>query len=291
MPEGPLGFPRLTSIGPMVEDDGWLPSDNSDVDADLFFHSSERMGELDDESVHLVVTSPPYNIGWEYGEYEDASSDREYSGLLDSVFDECYRVLEEQGRICVVLPDLVREGSEGGTSQLRLLMNTLRSQDNDWRFREIIVWDKKAGRPHKYSTFPRPWGVLLNNVHETILVAQKPGKRRTYERPSEKMKDRSVYSNPPHDVATDVWEIPVQESYVNVGGERVPTFPAEIPRRLIKLYSFKTDTVLDPFTGVGTTMRVALDEGRSAVGYEIRDDLASYISSNLPMKMEFEQED
>lgn len=301
MPEGPLGFPRLTNIGPLVEKTKWEKI-NEDVtpDVDVFFHSSENMKELDDESVHLVVTSPPYNIGWDYGSVDDQKEYQNYLDLLDRVFNECYRVLTEQGRLCINVPTLVRQGSEGGVSHFGDVVNILREQDNDWRFRESIVWDKThgSGRGTRYSSFPDPWGVLLVDQHEAIMVMQKPGRRRTVgnggdrPRPDSPLRDLSRIDpdEEPNDIIHDVWHIPtVQESIETAEGERIPTYPKEIPERLIKLYTYVGDTVLDPFLGAGTTLDAAEDLGRDGVGYEIREELAGVIEKTVGVRMEFKE--
>jgi site-specific DNA-methyltransferase (adenine-specific) len=284
MPEGPFGQTRLTSVGPLVDDENggrqqYIP------DVDVNFKSSENMSGLADESVHLSVTSPPYNIGWNYGSYEDDLDFRQYKQLLSDVFSEVYRVLVPQGRLCINVPTLVRGGSEGGMSHLQIVLNILQDQPEDWREREVIVWDKMEGQPSRNSTFPEPWGVLLNNTHESVIVVQKPGRRRN--RPSQEIRDASVYGAYTEDTTEDVWMIPPANRQVNApSGEAIPQMPKELPRRLIKMYSYKTDTVLDPFLGSGVVAEVAYEEERNAVGYEVREDIKPVIQSRIPTNID-----
>jgi len=294
MPEGPLGFPRLTDLGPFVEEDKRTKiTEQINPTSRVFFKSSEDMSEINDREVHLIVTSPPYNIGWDYGSFEDDIEFREYKSLLSNVFAESFRVLEQQGRMCINVPTLKRSGSDGGMSHLSMVINMLEQQQQDWRIREIIIWNKKAGRPPEYGTFPQPWGVLLNNIHESIIVAQKPGRRRTRDRPSEEIKDLSVIKDPPGDLTKDVWDIPIppDSGFIRTDEsqqEQTPTFPREIPKRLISLYSFVTDTVLDPFAGTGRTIGEAVRSGRNGVGYEVRSELSNIIDEEVPGEVQMD---
>lgn len=289
MPTGPLGFPRLTNVGPLVNDDPWKTDFEAQADVDIFFKSSEDMSELDERSVHLAVTSPPYNLDWDYGSFYDVQEYQDYMDMLSRVFSETYRVLEQQGRLCINVPTLVRQGSEGGVSHMSdIIKHVLENSDDDWRIREVIIWNKMNAAAPRYGTEPEPWGVLLTNIHECIIVAQKPGRRRGNRRPRQDIRDQSMFSERRVDgeTLTDVWDIAPDSQGVSIGDEKVPTFPREIPRRLIAIYSYKTDTVLDPFAGSGRTLGVAKSMGRNSVGYELREQLAPIMEDEIGVRLQ-----
>lgn len=263
----------------------------------IYFKSSEDMSEVDDESVHLVVTSPPYNADWSYGSHDDDMDyATEYLPMLARVFRECYRVLVPGGRCIINVPSLLRDGSEGGfaiAGHIELMLNDSTRPFNfdyteshmkeiaklqaetDWRIREWITWYKQFNpdgtAPN--GSFPRPWGILLNNFQEAALVMQKPGDR-TYEGMSEDTIEESKIDKWSDDLCDDVWTIkPENHKFKYVEGENVPPFPEEFVRRCIALWSYKGDTVLDPFLGRGTTVKMAKKMDRHSIGYELREGL------------------
>lgn len=277
----------------------------------VHFQSSEDMGQVDDESVHLVVTSPPYNAGWEYGSHDDDNDYYdEYLPMLGRVFRECWRVLVPGGRLCVNVPSLLRDGSSGGypiaADITRMLVNPgvavvtlgegnqgdsfmmelgkLRDETN-FIIREQIAWFKKfnADGLAPNGSFPRPWGVLLNNMHEVVLVFQKPGQR-DYDDMSDERIEESKINKKNDDLCDDVWTIsPESFSFSYVEGEDVPVFPEELVRRCIKIWSYKDDTVLDPFAGRFTVGKVAKDMKRESVGFEVREGLEKDIKEYTGM--------
>ena len=268
---------------------------------EVFYHSSEKMPELKDESVHLAVTSPPYNAGWEYGSVDDEMPYVEgYLSMLARVFKEVHRVLVPGGRFCVNVPTLLRAGEEGGypiaaditkmmvsagdafvyfgqleENSLDVDAITELQTECDWIIREQISWDKGFNTDGlaPNGSFPRPWGVLLNNMHETILVFQKPGDRSYDDMPDERIENSKIekWSS---DLCDDCWDIhPESFDFRFTEDEDVPVFPEEIPKRCIALWSYEGDTVLEPFAGRGTTLKMAKQMNRDSVGYELREEL------------------
>lgn len=265
---------------------------------EIRFSSSENMEEQEDESVHLIVTSPPYNVDWGYGETDDdLHYGKEYLPMLARVFNECYRVLVPGGRMVVNVPSLVREGAEGGTpigSDLAIMLQTEEKSpwyfhyqewqtdiaklknDTDWKIREWITWDKGFNddglAPN--GSFPRPWGILLNNMHEIAIVAQKPGDREVGEISDDRIEDSKI-NKESNDLCDDVWDISPDNGWTfdYIEGEDVPPFPEEFVKRCIKIWTYKDDTVLDPFAGRFTVGKVAKSMERNSVGYEIREEL------------------
>lgn len=266
----------------------------------VYYHSSERMPEIGDESVELAVTSPPYNADWAYGSHDDAKDyTDEYLPMLASIFTECYRVLRPGGRLVVNVPSLLRGGTEGGrpiASDIAVMMNSAKSAfqfrvpeeqqeiaklraNTEWKIREQIVWNKgfnDAGLAPNGS-FPRPWGVLFNNMHEVLVVFQKPGGR-DYDKMADERIEASKIDKWTDDLLDDVWDISPEDWNPRwVEEEDVPPFPEELVRRCVALYTYKDDTVLDPFTGRGTTLKVAKEMERHSIGYEIREELKDEI--------------
>ena len=274
---------------------------------EIHFKSSEDMSELEDGSVELIITSPPYNADWDYGSHDDnLDYSTEYLPMLARVFTECYRVLRPGGRMCVNIPSLLRSGVAGGfpiAGHIETMLGddeitlgidlserneTLTYSDGkdpytslehlrkcDWRQRETIAWVKPFNHDGlaPNGSFPRPWGVLLNNMHEVVLIFQKPGDR-TYEDMSEETIQQSKITKTSDDYCDDVWRIqPDSWSPKYVDEEDIPVFPDELVERCIKLWSYKEDTVLDPFAGRFTVGKVAKQLERHSVGYEIREDL------------------
>jgi site-specific DNA-methyltransferase (adenine-specific) len=234
--------------------------ENPPADLDvLFSHTSESMDELADCSVHLMVTSPPYNVGKDYD--EDLSLD-EYLAFLRKVWTEVYRVLVPGGRACVNVANLGRKPY--------IPLNGLIAKemiDLGFLMRGEIIWDKAAS-----SSTSTAWGSwqsasnpTLRDTHEYILVFSKGSFRR------DKMDGRaSTISREEFlEFTKSVWEIP-SESARKV--KHPAPFPVELPYRLIQLYTFSDEIVLDPFMGSGQTALAALKAGRHYIGYEINGE-------------------
>jgi DNA modification methylase len=276
---------------------------------DFHFRSSEQMDPVDDESVHLIVTSPPYNADWSYGSHDDdLDYATEYMPMLARVFRECYRVLVPGGRMVVNIPSLLRDGSSGGyaiASHIEMMLNDRTRPFNfsyeeehmkevaktqsqtDWRIREWITWYKEfnADGTAPNGSFPRPWGILLNNFHEVALVFQKPGDR-DYDDMAEQVIEDSKIDKWTNDLCDDVWTISPENYDFKYADdeEEVPPFPEEFVKRCVALWSYKNDTVLDPFLGRGTTCKVAKEMERESIGFEIRqeleEDIKQYTNAN-----------
>jgi modification methylase len=217
--------------------------------------SAEQMRELADCSIHLMVTSPPYNVRKEYD--EDLTLD-EYLGLLRRVFEETHRVLVPGGRACVNLANLGRKPYiplHAHVIQLILEVGFL--------MRGEIIWNK--GSSASVSTAWGSWmsatNPVLRDIHEYIMVFSKD----SYSRPGDG-KESTIRKEDFLDWTKSVWTFPAASA--RQIGHPAP-FPEELPRRLIELYTFRGDVVLDPFCGSGTTCLAARAAERHFVGYEI----------------------
>lgn len=235
-----------------------IPPDNLDR---VFNSSAERMSELPDRCVHLMVTSPPYNVGKDYD--EDLSLE-EYLSFLRRVWGEVRRVLVPGGRACINLANLGRK------PYIPLHAFVIRDVLSlEFLMRGEIIWDKGAS-----SSASTAWGSwrsasnpTLRDAHEYILVFSKDSFRRDR---VDGRKD-TIQKEEFLEFTKSVWTFSA-ESARKVG--HPAPFPIELPYRLIQLYTFEGEVVLDPFMGSGQTALAALRSGRHFVGYEIN---AAYV--------------
>lgn len=227
----------------------------------IFVHTSEDMHELPDRSVHLMVTSPPYNVGKEYD--EDLSLD-DYSELLFRVFAETYRVLVDGGRACVNVANLGRK------PYIPLHAIVIEQAARAGFFmRGEIIWDKGAGAGTStaWGSWMSASNPTLRDTHEYILVFQKPpfGRKKPVGREATIERDEFL------DFTKSVWTFPPQSA--KRAGHPAP-FPVELPRRLIQLYTFSGELVVDPFMGSGATAIAAATNVRKYVGYDVSQEYA-----------------
>ena len=233
---------------------------------------ARRMSEVADNSVALVVTSPPYFAGKQYEEELDREgvpgSYLEYLQLLREVFAECKRVLEPGGRIAVNVANLGRKPYRSlAADVMTILQDDLRLLP-----RGEIVWQKGEGASGScaWGSFRSPTNPVFRDVTERVIVASKgrfgraksPKERRAAGLPFAS----SIRADDFMALTLDVWDIP-PESANRV--QHPAPFPVELPQRLIELYTFTGDLVLDPFLGSGTTVVAARRTGRVGLGYDL----------------------
>ncbi len=225
---------------------------------EIYYKSSEDMRDVPNESVHLIVTSPPYNVGKEYAGHDDDMSFGKYLDLLDRVWKECRRVLCSGGRIAVNVADTWR------TPYIPLhSFITQQLLDAGMLMRGIIYWDKgtSVGASTAWGSWRSASNPTLRDVGEYILVFSKDGFKL-----HSRNKISTITASEFTQYTKSIWSFPT----ASAKRENHPApFPDELPSRLIKLYTHLGDTVLDPFLGSGTTAKMALALGRRAVGYEI----------------------
>lgn len=232
---------------------------NCEIVNRIYCKSSERMEELPDCSVHLVVTSPPYNVGKRYD--LDLTLD-EYIAQLHRIFEEVYRVLVPGGRACVNVANVGRRPYIPLHSYITQIMSSVY-----FLMRGEIIWDKStsAGASTAWGSWRSATNPSLRDTHEYILVFSKDSFKRTQGKSTISRNEFLEYTK-------SVWRFPT-ESAKRIG--HPAPFPLELPYRLIQLYSFEGDTVLDPFMGSGTTAIAALKSGRHFVGYENNPEYVS----------------
>lgn len=218
--------------------------------------SSAQMHQIPDNCVHLMVTSPPYNVS---KEYDDDLSLKEYLELLGSVFAETYRVLVNGGRACINVANLGRKPYIPLSDYISRLMIEI-----GFLMRGEIIWNKGAGAgvSMAWGSWMSASNPVLRDVHEYILVFSKGSFRR--KKPAEQ--EDSIAREQFMEWTKSVWTMNT-ESAKKIG--HPAPFPVELPYRLIQLYTFKHDVVLDPFMGSGSTAIAAQNSSRSYIGYEI----------------------
>ncbi|MEW6028487.1 MAG: DNA-methyltransferase [Chloroflexota bacterium] len=233
-----------------------IPAGNLDR---VFDSSSEKMAELPDNSVHLMVTSPPYNVGKEYD--EDLSL-KEYLSFLKRVWAETYRVLVPGGRACINVANL---GRKPYIPLHALVIADL--LDLGFLMRGEIIWDKAASASNStaWGSWQSASNPTLRDVHEYILVFSKGNFRRDRVGSREDTITRDEFL----EFTKSVWQFGT-ESAKKVG--HPAPFPVELPYRLIQLYTFSDEVVLDPFMGSGQTALAALKCRRRFVGYEVNQE-------------------
>ncbi len=250
-------------------------SDLADVDPrkdidDIFVGNSTHMEKIATNSAALVVTSPPYFAGKAYeealGEGAIPATYLEYLKMLESVFEECARVLEPGGRIAVNVANLGRKPYRSLSSDVIDILQGL-----GLLLRGEVIWQKArgAGGSCAWGSFQRPGNPVLRDLTERVVIASKGRFDRALsatKREKEGLPHKwSLSKDEFMEATTDIWEIP-PESATRVG--HPAPFPVELPERLIHLYTYYNDLVVDPFMGSGTTAIAAIRTRRHYAGYD-----------------------
>jgi DNA modification methylase len=244
----------------------------------VVFGDSRNMSEIEDKSVGFVLTSPPYyNAPFDFPDLFPSYED--YLSLLAEVGKEIFRVLDE-GRVAAFVTADVRIDGELYpivTDMISVMRNA------GFKYQERIIWKKPEG----YVRISRRSGVLIqnpyplyyypDNVYEDVVVFKKPGKFTPRNKEESKI---DIYKFQREKWYLSVWEI-TNVLPNNKYSKYTAPFPEELAHRIITLYSYAGDTVLDPFAGTGTTLKVANDLKRDAIGYEIDPELKDVITERV----------
>jgi len=225
----------------------------------VFCKTSENMEELPDSSVHLMVTSPPYNVG---KEYDENLTLKEYRQFLKKVWKEVYRTLVPGGRACIDIANLGRKPY--------IPLHTFIIEDMlelGFLMRGEIIWNKasSASPSTAWGTWLSAANPILRDIHEYILVFS----RETFSRKKLPGKVSTITKDEFLEYTKSVWTFPA-ESARKIG--HPAPFPVELPYRLIQLYTFKDEAVLDPFCGSGQAAIAAIKAGRHYIGYDTEEE-------------------
>jgi len=250
----------------------------------LICGDSRNMKELKDESVHLVITSPPYfdlknyRPNSNHDEKNQLGSPKnyeEYMNSLNKVWRECLRVLVPDGKLCINIMPFFLSGKE--TDFERRVTKTVITDIESYIYttkeaflHSLYIWDKrKSSRFSSFGSYPYPPNIFSTFPFEWIIVFSKRGKRKEKVSSEIKAKSKLTHKEWADWAINSFWEMsPARATEI---GHPAP-FPEELPKRLIKLYSFWGDVVLDPFVGSGTTVKAAETLGREGIGYDINPE-------------------
>lgn len=225
----------------------------------IFTASAEDMSALPDNSVHLMVTSPPYNAS---KDYDDDLTLSEHLGVLRRVWRETFRVLVPGGRACINVANLGRKPYI--PLHAFIIVDMLQA---GFLMRGEIIWNKyaSAGLSTAWGSWQSASNPALRDVHEYIMVFSKAG----FKRPNPAGRENTIEREHFLEWTKSIWVMHTVSA--KKIGHPAP-FPVELPSRLIDLYTFDGEVVLDPFMGSGSTAIAAIERGRKYVGYEVEPE-------------------
>jgi DNA modification methylase len=256
----------------------------------VYVKNSMDMADQDDDSVHLMVTSPPYFNTKMYSreplenDLGDIHNVDDWFKSISQVWSEVYRVLQPGRKAFINIMNLPVRLGNGGFRTLNLVGRTIDECEKlGFIFKRDIIWHKTNAVKAHFGTYPYPGGILLNNMHEFILEFDKPAKKGT-SKYSHLTKEQREGSKLDKEFwltlkKSDVWLMAPQGS--SDRRKHIAPFPLELPSRLVKAFSFIGETVLDPFMGSGTTLMAASELNRNGVGYELNKDIAADAINSL----------
>jgi len=242
--------------------------------------------EIPEKSVHLIVTSPPYNVGMNYG-VSDELNYKHYLEYIEKVLKECYRVLITGGKIAINLPSSILKSKASKVAYLSidyiLLMRKIGFLDREW-----IGWIKMPRgelltKSTSWGSWRSPSNCYLRDAMEYIIVMDKEQHKRT-----DKKGQNDITRDEFLLYTSNCWYIAPETNRKN----HPAPFPEELPYRLIKLYTWEDDIVLDPFCGSGTTCVVAKKLGRNYIGIDINPKFVEYSIkriNSIPKQLPFEK--
>ncbi len=246
---------------------------------------SRDMKEVSDESIDLIVTSPPY---WHLKDYNAqgqigyGQTLHEYLRSLYCVWGNCHRVLRSGRRMCINIGDQFARSVIYGRYKVMPLHAEIIAQCEQFGFDFMgsIIWQKKkttmntTGGANVMGSFPYPPNGIVEIDYEFILIFKKRGRSR---KPHPDVKEASRLTK-------EQWKEYFSGHWCFVGARQTnhkAAFPDELPRRLIRMFTFKGDTVLDPFLGSGTTLKAAMELKRNSIGYEVNDSYIDVIKEKI----------
>jgi len=250
----------------------------------IIIGDSRKMIELKDEEVDLIITSPPYWYIKDYGvpgQIGYGQTLHEYFKDLYRVWKECFRVLKPGRRLCINIGDQFARSVLYGKYKIIPLHAEIISQCEKIGFDYMgaIIWQKKTtinttGGAFVMGSYPYPPNGMIEIDYEFILIFKKPGK---IGKVPKIIKENSKLTK-------EEWK-EYFSGHWKFGGEKQinheAMFPEELPKRLIKMYSFKGEIILDPFVGSGTTLKVACELGRNSIGYEINENFLDIMKEKI----------
>jgi len=250
----------------------------------IIIGDSRWMKEVPNESVHLIITSPPY---WQLKDYGNGKqigfndTYEEYINNLNLVWNECHRVLHKGCRLCVNIGDQFARSVYYGRYKVIPIRTEITKfcESVGFDYMGAIIWQKvttchTTGGATVMGSYPYPRSGILKLDYEFILIFKKYG---IQPKVSHEVKEQSKLTQEEwNQYFTGHWNFPGEKQ-----DKHLAMFPEELPKRLIKMFSFVGDTVLDPFLGSGTTSLAAKNLKRNSIGYEINEDYSAIIKEKL----------
>ena len=267
----------------------------------VYFKSSSKMKEIPSDSIDCIITSPPYfNIkdyfmdGRQKNVVTNAKSNdlgnidsfNEYINSLVPIWKECFRVLKPNGKLCINVPLMPMIKKDMNTHYNRDIFDIQSEIQNsvlkktDFYLMDLYIWNRKnSTKKLMFGSYPYPANFYAQNTTEFIAIYVKDGKPLPV---SKENKEKSKLTEKEWvEYTKQIWDIAIPNKSDLAFGIHSAIMPEEIARRCIKLFSFYNGVVLDPFTGSGTTLKVAKELGRQYVGYELYDSYAEIIQKKL----------
>lgn len=267
----------------------------------VYYRSCEKMAEIPDGTIDLIVTSPPYfNIkdyskdGYQIEKHSSSNEAdmgsygtfEEYIQALLSVWKECERVLVPNGKLCINVPLMPMIKRNYSTHYNRDIFDIQSSIQNSilkgtsLYLLDLYIWNRtNSSKKLMFGSYPYPRNFYAQNTTEFVAVYVKDGKPKYT--PDHIKKASTLTQDEWVNFTKQIWDIPIPNKNDIGFGKHSAIMPEEIPYRCIKLYSCVDDTVLDPFAGSGTTLRVAKQLGRNYIGYELYENYKSIIEEKL----------
>ncbi len=259
------------------------------------------MCEIESNSVELIITSPPYFNIKDYAkdgfQQENHSvtmpndlgalgSYEQYIAQLGIVWKECYRILKPNGKLCInvpLLPMLKREMDTHYTRHIFDLQSAIQQwilSNTSFYLFDIYIWNRtNPSKRLMFGSYPYPRNFYAQNTSEFITVYVKDGKPEAFSRSNKE--ESKLSENEWITFTKQIWDIPIPGRGDLAFGKHSAIMPEQIPYRLIRLYSMVGDTIVDPFTGSGTTLRVAHQLNRHFIGYELYEHYKSIIQQKI----------
>lgn len=271
----------------------------------VYFSDSRNMKEVPDNSISLIVTSPPYfNIkdyskdGYQSkvignkmeGQIGDISDYKTYLDEMLLVWKECERVLEPNGKLAINSPLMPMLKKDFNTHYTRHIFNinsdienTILTETNLFLL-DVYIWNRtNPSKRLMFGSYPYPRNFYAQNTIEFVTIYVKDGRPKQVPK---YIKELSKLSQKQWlEYTKQIWDIPIPGKDDAAFGMHSAIMPEEIVKRCVKMYTFIDDTVLDPFTGSGTTLKVASELGRNYVGYEISDSYMGIIQQKVAPKL------
>jgi site-specific DNA-methyltransferase (adenine-specific) len=253
----------------------------------IIIGDSRYLKEVPNESVHLIITSPPYWQLKDYGNSQQIGFDNNYEDYINNlnlVWNECHRILHSGCRLCINIGDqFARSVYYGRYKVIPIRTEIIKfCESADFDYMGSIIWQKvttcnTTGGATVMGSFPYPRNGIVKIDYEFILIFKKYGKS---PKVSKEIKEKSKLSKEEwNEYFTGHWNFPGEKQ-----DKHLAMFPEELPKRLIKMFSFVGDKVLDPFLGSGTTSLVAKNLHRNSIGYEINEYFLPIIKEKLGLR-------